>query len=71
MTYKALAMPLPAHDLTSAPAETDAEPAFDRQRFFLAVGAGVVALCLAAGFFWLRYGGLIFFDMLAALRGCF
>ena len=46
-------------------------PAFDRAFFLWSIAGGLVLLTAIAGFFWLRYGGAIFFDMLASLQGCF
>jgi hypothetical protein len=44
---------------------------FDRVLFWRVIAGGVALLTLGAGLLWLRFGSLIFFDMLSALQGCF
>jgi hypothetical protein len=39
--------------------------------FWRVIAGGVALLTLGAGLLWLRFGSLIFFDMLSALQGCF
>ncbi len=46
-------------------------PPFDRRAFLLAALAGLALLAGGGFLLWQRFGGLIFFDMLAALQGCF
>ena len=56
----------PLADIDSA-----AEPGFDRRGFLRSLAILGGALTIAAALLWWRFGGLIFFDMLASLQGCF
>ncbi len=47
------------------------ETSFDSRRFWLAIGAGLAMLTFAGAWLWLQFGAAIFFDMLAAMQGCF
>jgi hypothetical protein len=51
------------------PGETVSE--FDRRLFWRALIGALAVLTVGGAYLWLRFGSLIFFDMLSALQGCF
>ena len=57
--------------MSVAPAPTEPTQPFDTRQFWRFVLAGLALLTIAGGLFWMRFGSLIFFDMLSALQGCF
>jgi hypothetical protein len=44
---------------------------FDSRRFWWGLSVVVAALTALGGLMWARFGAAIFFDMLAAMQGCF
>ena len=43
----------------------------ETRRALKLAGAGFALLALAGGLFWLRFGSVIYFDMIAFAQGCF
>ncbi len=57
--------------LDAASLSSDEAIPFDSRRFWLWLAVVVGALTALGGVLWARYGAAIFFDMLAAMQGCF